>query len=121
MRSVVVAIDDFLSKSDLRRTLKFSRGRSRSSTAMRIRGNSSRSSDGGTAPGLARSAVTAWSSCSIRERLGIGTLHARPQIFEGAELKLLHGSLGSSELLGNFANAFLLNEAHSNDAPLVRG
>ena len=38
--------------------------------------------------------------------------------FDGAKLKLLDGALAPSELLGNFANALLFDEAHVNYAKL---
>jgi hypothetical protein len=60
--SVVVAMDDFLCKSDLRRALKSSRGSRRNSAAMCSNGNSSGSADATVTTGAARSWVTAWSS-----------------------------------------------------------
>src|SRR5712692_3595969 len=124
--SAKVATDDFLSKSDLRRLLKFSRGRSRKSAAMRRSGarfGSTRrsSASGGTILGCASIACTAWSSWSIRERLGIGTLHLRSQLIERAELKLLHCPLGASKLLRNFMDAPLLHKTLPDDAALIGG
>src|SRR5260221_14340470 len=86
------------------RSLKFSRGSERRSAAMRTRGFIAAS----TRPRLpsARESITSTAlfSCSIflestffgsllpgcRERLGIGTLQARSQAAEGAELQLLY-------------------------------
>src|SRR6185369_14836957 len=108
--SVMVAMDDFLCKSDLSRALKSSRGSWRSSAAMRSSGSNSGSSVCSLAFGAARSSVTDWSSWSIinlvgtlfgRERLGIGTLHAGTQILQSAELKLLYRTLGASQGLCN--------------------
>src|SRR4030081_1514911 len=44
----------------------------------------------------------------FRERLGIGTLHARPQAGDGAKLQLLHRALGLADLPRHFFDAFLL-------------
>src|SRR6185437_10564075 len=127
--SVVVAMDDFLSKSDLRRALKSSRGNRRSSAAMCNSGNSSGSADATVTTGAARSWVTAWSSWSIslrfgnlrlgRERLGIGTLHAGTQVLQGPELQLFYRAFGASQGLRDFTNTFLLGEAHCYHAALI--
>src|SRR5215467_8500111 len=119
IRSVVVAMDDFLSKSDLRRALKFSRGRLRKFWAMR---SSGAKSGLGWRTSACRSTLSSSSlNASAREGLGIGTLHLRPQAFQSAELKLLDRSFASSKLLRNLTNASLLHEALEDHAPLVGG
>src|SRR5450755_793085 len=100
--SVVVAMDDFLCKSDLSLALKSSRGSWRSSAATCSSGNNSGSPVATVTTRVARSWVTASSSWSIslrfgnlrlgRVRLGIGTLHAGTQVLQGAELKLFHSA-----------------------------
>src|SRR5579864_6786956 len=95
------------SNSDFSLVLKLSRGRSRRSAAMRTRGSIPGSALP-TLPSLRASiASKALLSCSIffvslfpgfRERLGIGTLHARPQTAERAELQLLHCTLSLADL-----------------------
>ncbi len=87
--------------SDFNRALKLALGRLRKSAAMRTRGSISAapafvSFSRSNRPSFRASiASTALFSCSIflvssfpgfRERLGIGTLHARPQAAERAEL-----------------------------------
>src|ERR1700690_2754398 len=126
--SVVVAIDDFLCKSDLRRALKSSRGSWSSSAAIRSSGINSGSPDCTLVPGAARSSVTARSSLSTmlldsgrlgRERLGIGTLQSGAQVLQGAELKLFHRALGASQSLRDFTDTSLLGEAHTDHATLI--
>src|ERR1700730_6137223 len=127
--SVVVAMDDFLWRSDLRRALKSSRGSRRSSAAMCSNGNSSGSAEPTVTTGPARNWVTAWSnwstSCLLgnlrlgRERLGIGTLHAGTQVLQGTELQLFYCAFGASQGLRDFTNTFLLGEAHCDHAALI--
>src|ERR1700738_2593169 len=105
---------------DLRRVLNSSRGKSRKSAAMRSSGSTPVSTWRGLSSDRASKASTARFSCSIwlaswsrggRERLGMGTLHARAQVAERAKLQLLHRTLGLAHLLRYFLNAFLLHEA----------
>src|ERR1700735_637115 len=83
------------SHADLSRALKLSRGRPRRSAAMRSSGSIPASPFGALPSVRASIASRALSRCPIffessfpgfRERLGIGTLHARPQTVERAEL-----------------------------------
>src|SRR5580700_6208640 len=123
------------SNSDLSRALNSSRGRSRKLAATRTRGSMAASVFAGLPSAPVNMASTARFSCSIcfmsflrgsflpgfRERLGIGTLHARPQSAEGAELQLLHGTFGLANLPRHFFNAFLLHEPQHDYAPLFGG
>src|ERR1700726_1675661 len=113
--------------SDLTRVLNSSRGKSRKSAAMRTSGSTLASTWGGLPSDRASKASTAWFSCSIllaslsrgfRERLGIGTLHSRPQGGERSKLQLLHRALGLPDLPPSFLNAFLLDEAQHHNPPL---
>src|SRR4029077_15502080 len=72
---------------------------------------------------------TARFNCSIffgswlrgfRERLGIGTLHARAQAAEGAELQLLYCALGLADLPCHFLNALLPHDPQAPPPPLLR-
>src|SRR5580692_1244910 len=122
------------SNSDLSLVLNSSRGRPRKSAATRTSGSTLASSFAGFPSVLASSASTARFNCSIffawlfrgrflplpRERLGIGTLHARPQAAEGAELQLLHCAFRLANLPRHFLNAFLLHEPQHHDPPLLR-
>src|SRR5437867_2968350 len=85
--SELLAIDDFLSKSDLRRALKSWRGSSCKRRAMSRSGANSASA-APVAP--ASMASRAWSNRSWIGRLGIAALHLRAQALQGAELELLH-------------------------------
>src|SRR5215469_1615193 len=58
------------------------------------------------------------SSCSVRSRSGIRTLHLGAQVLDRAKLKLLHRTFAASELRGNFPDALLLHKSHLNDAKL---
>src|SRR5713226_4095893 len=115
--SDVLAIDVFLSKSDLRRALKFSRGRSRRSRAMSRSGVNFGSS--GVEP--ASMACRASSNRSWMERLGIAALHLRSQALQRPELELLHRSLAAPQLAGDFANASLLHKPLVDYLSLVAG
>ncbi len=84
-------------------------------------GASVESACGSAESGWARIASTNSSSCTLRPCLAICFTHPRPQILKAAELKLLHGPFGASEFLRDFADAFLLGEAHLDDAALVCG
>src|SRR6266700_5311075 len=95
MGSTVLAIDALLSKLSFRVSLNFSRGSCPSTDA--IRSNGARLGSDFTARVLAdlpcccSSSSTArfslLTSCPAgRERLGIGTLHLRPQLRQGTEL-----------------------------------
>src|SRR5580698_10967227 len=115
------------SNSDLSRALNFSRGRSRKSAARRTSGSTLASTFAGPPSDRASSASTARFSCStffaspfggFRERLGIGTLHARPQARQRAELQLLHSAFGLADLPRHFLNAFLFHEPQHHHAPL---
>src|SRR5580700_9062700 len=128
------------SNSDLSRALNSSRGRSRKLAATRTRGSMAASAFGGLPTTRKSMASIARFSCSIclvsfffrsifprsplpgfRERLGIGTLHARPQSAEGAELQLLHGTFGLADLTRHFFNAVLLHEPQHDYAALFGG
>src|ERR1017187_8756247 len=83
------------SNSDFSRALKLSRGKARRPAAIRPNGPLPAVALGALPSVRASIASTAWLSRSIflvslfpgfRERLGIGTLHARPQTAERAEL-----------------------------------
>ena len=69
-------------------------------------------------PGARRLSIML-STCSIRERLGMATLHLRAQALESAVLKLLHRTFASGQCLRNFTNAFLFHKTLDNHAPLV--
>src|SRR5271165_427320 len=97
--SATVDIRFPLCNSDFNRALKLSLGRLRISAARRTKGSISAAALLILPSLRAIMASTAWFSCSIffwsvllgpplpgRERLGIGTLHARPQRRQGAEL-----------------------------------
>src|SRR6267143_1333838 len=93
----------------------------------RTSGSTLASTLGGLPSDRASKASTAWFSCSIlfaslsrgfRERLGIGTLHSRPQGGERSKLQLLHRTLGLADLLRYFLNTFLLDEAQHHNPPL---
>src|SRR3989442_14941388 len=120
--SATLAIDALLSKSDLRRALKSSRGRSRNSAARRSSG-ATRAFTTGSGVSRWTMACTASSSCSIRLRLAILFTQLftdlRPQRLQATELKLLHSALGALELMGDFADTFLLSKAHHDSAPLT--
>src|SRR5215831_5894108 len=58
------------------------------------------------------------SSCSLRSRSGIRTLHLGAQVLDRAKLKLLHGAFAASEFRGNLPDALLLHKSHVNDAEL---
>src|SRR5258708_15222681 len=108
--SATVDIRFLPSNSDFRRVLKLSRGKLRRSAAIRNRGAIPASTFGALPSARDSIASTALSSCSIffvsllpgfpgfRERLGIGTLHSRPQAGERAELQLLHRTLSLTNL-----------------------
>src|SRR5579863_2654347 len=98
--SATVDIRFFPPNSDFNRALKLALGRLRNSAATRRSGSISAATFGGLPSVRASIDSTAWLSCSIffwssllwsllpgfRERLGIGTLHARAQTRERAEL-----------------------------------
>src|SRR5580693_3376011 len=128
----------FPSSSDfsccLSRALKSARGKSRNAAAMRTSG-SIPASTLATLPSARDSiASTAWLSRSIlrrssffwppfsgcRERLGIGTLHARSKCRQGAELQLFHRAFALANFLRDFLDAFFFYEAQHHDAPLFR-
>jgi hypothetical protein len=44
---------------------------------------------------------------------------ARPEILQGAKLKLFDGATGASEGRGDLANRSILGKPHPNDAPLI--
>src|SRR5216684_415445 len=113
--------------SDVSRVLNSSRGKSRKSAAMRSSGSTLAATLGGFPSERASRASTAWFSCSIllpswsrgfRERLGIGTLHSRPQGGECSKLQLLHRTLGPANPLRHLLNTFLLDEAQHHNPPL---
>src|ERR1700726_178916 len=94
--------------SDSSRFLNSSRGKSCKSAAMRTSGSTLAPTGGGLRSDRASQASTAWFSCSIllaslsrgfRERLGIGTLHSRPQGGECSKLQLLYRTFGLADLL----------------------
>src|SRR5579864_8772046 len=119
-----LAIDVLLSKSAFRRALKFSRGISRKSSAMRSSGARLRSKSfpsPARLPAGASMACTACSSWSIRERLAMCALQAFAQFLQCAELQLLYRSFRPAQLLRNLSNAPLLHEALVNHSPLLTG
>src|SRR5258708_777122 len=114
--------------SDFSRTLNSSRGMPRKSAATRPSGSTLASTLAGLLSALASKASTARFSCSIflvslfrgfRERLGIGTLHARPQTRQRAELQLLHRAFSLANLPRHFLNAFLLHDPQHHNPPLL--
>src|SRR5258708_8727595 len=103
------------------------RGRSCRPAATRISGSTLGSTFAGSPSARVSKASTALFSCSIflaslfrgfRERLGIGTLHARPQAAQRAELQLFHRAFGFANLPHHFLNPFLLHEPQHHDPPL---
>src|SRR5580658_5924016 len=115
------------SNSDLSRTLISSRGKSRKPAATRTSGSTLASTFAGLPSARANNTSTARFRCSIffaslfrgsfggpRERLGIGTLHARPQTRQRAELQLLHRAFRLADLPRHFLNAFLFHEPQYN-------
>src|SRR5271157_3410380 len=129
--SATVDISFFPPNSDFNLALKLALGRLRNSAAMRTRGSMPDSTFGGLPSTRANIASTALLSCSIffcsfpgfllpeRERLGIGTLHARPQAAERAELQLLHRALSLANLPRHVLNTFLLDKPQHHHAPLL--
>src|SRR6202035_674991 len=101
--------------------------RPRKSAATCTSGSTDVSTLGGLPPALASKASTARFNCSIflasflpgfRERLGIGTLQARPQTAKRAELQLLHRAFGLTDLPRHFLNAFLVHKPQHHPPPL---
>src|SRR5258708_5152336 len=128
MGSATVDILLLPSNLDFSRALKFSRGRSRRSAAMRTRGSTLASSLGSLPSARASNTSTARFSCSIffaslfpgfRERLGIGIPQSRPQSAERAELQLLHSALGLADLPRHFFDALLLHEPQYDYTPFL--
>src|SRR5579872_132910 len=113
-------MEELLCKSDFKRSLNSSRGKSRREAARLTRGASSASAEGSSESGRESRSCTAWSSWSLRERLGMGPPHARPQALQGAKLQLLDCALAAAQVLGDFANALLLHKTHNDHALLVR-
>src|SRR5580658_4499480 len=132
------------SNSDLSRTLNSSRGKSRKPAATRTSGSTLASTFAGLPSARANNTSTARFRCSIffaslfrgllfrgslfrgsfggpRERLGIGTLHARPQTRQRAELQLLHRAFRLADLPRHFLNAFLFHEPQHNHTLLLGG
>src|SRR5580658_5033629 len=132
------------SNSDLSRTLNSSRGKSRKPAATRTSGSTLASTFAGLPSARANNTSTARFRCSIffaslfrgllfrgslfrgsfggfRERLGIGTLHARPQARQRAELQLLHRAFGLANLPRHFLNAFLFHKPQHHHALLLSG
>src|SRR5882724_790611 len=103
----VVAMDALLSKFFFRLALKSWRGKSRNADATRNNGSRLESAflmERRAAPPVPREAGASIASTAEfsrsnsrvpgRERLGIGTLHLRPQLLQGTELQLLHCAFG---------------------------
>src|SRR5580700_11134324 len=122
------------SSSDLSRALNFSRGRLRKFAARRASGSTLASTFAGLPSDRVSNTSTARFSCSaflaslfrglfggFRERLGIGTLHARPQTRQRAELQLLHRAFRLADLPRHFLNAFLFHEPQYNHTLLLGG
>src|SRR6266404_2416759 len=118
------------SSSDFNRALNSSRGRLSKSAAIRTKGSTLASTLGGLPSARASKASTARFSCSIffaslffgfRERLGIGTLHARPQAAQRAELQLLHRAFSLANFPRHFLDASLLDEPQHHHTPLFGG
>src|SRR5207302_8016474 len=104
-------------------------GRLRNSAAMRTNGSTS-APGFPTRPSLrAIICSSARFNCSIfllspfpgfRERLGIRTLHTRPQTGQGPELQLFHRAFSLANLPRHFFDAFLFHEPHYIDFFLLR-
>src|SRR5258708_1803301 len=116
--------------SALSRILNSFRGRSRRPEATRTSGSTLGSTFEGLPSSRVSKASTARFSCSIflasllrgfRERLGIGTLHARPQAAQCAELQLLHRAFGFADLPRHFLDTFLFHEPQHHHPPLFDG
>src|SRR5208282_2419048 len=127
--TVSVAIFFFPSSCDFNRALKLALGRLRNSAAMRTNGSISLSTFGPRPSVRASMASTAWFSRSIffasplpgfRERLGIGTLHARPQTCQRTELQLLHRAFRLADLPRHFLDTFLLHKPQHHYSLLLR-
>src|ERR1700733_2032697 len=120
--------------SDLSRVLNSSRGRSRKSAAMRTSGARLASTCGSLPSDRASNPSSKRFSCSIlasssfvgsffpgfRERLGIGTLQARPQTGQGTKLQLFHRTLGLTDLPRHFLDTFLLHKPQHHHSLLLR-
>src|SRR5260370_20232891 len=121
------------SNSDFSRVLNSSRGRLRKSAATSTRGSTIASTFGSLPSARASKVSTAWFNCSIflaslfpgsffplpRERLGIGTLHARPQTAKRAELQLLHRAFALADFPRHFLDAFLFHEPQHHHSLLL--
>src|SRR5205085_2776770 len=126
--SATVDIRFLPSSSDFNRALNIAFGRLRNSAAMRTNGSSS-GPIFPTCPSFrAIICSSARFNCSIffvspfpgcRERLGIGTLHARPQTGQGPELQLLHSAFCLANLPRYFFDAFLFYEPQYEDFLLL--
>src|SRR5579871_5478932 len=58
------------------------------------------------------------SSCSVRSRSGIKTLHLGAQVLDRAKLKLLHRAFAAPEFRCNLPDALLFHKSHLNDPEL---
>src|ERR1700683_2469246 len=134
----LLAIDVLLSRSSLRRVLKSCAGRSRNCAAILARGRNLAptlgSRPGTVARGRAISASTTLSSCSLRLWLAIRSTRLTCQFtgrflcrrsdelisqsLQPAKLQLFYGTAGAAEFFSDFADAFLLCEAHFDHAAL---
>src|SRR6204780_2234067 len=130
--SATVDICFLAPNSDFNRALKVALGRLRKSAAMRTSGSTSLAAFAGRPSFRASIESRALFSCSIffcsalflppfpgfRERLGIGTLHARPQTRECAKLQLLHRTLSLANLPRHFLDAFFFHKPQHHHPPL---
>src|SRR5215467_3769167 len=114
---VDIVIAALLSNSFFKAALKFSSGRWQRLLTIPAKLFSSGSAPMASASPLRADSI-ARSSCSVRSRSGIRTLHLGAQVLDRAELKLLHRAFAASEFRGNLSDALLLHKSHLNDAEL---
>src|SRR5215471_3591743 len=104
-----------LNNSFFKAALKFSSGRWQRPLTIAARLFSSGLAPMASASPLSADSI-ARSSCSVRSRSGIRTLHLGAQVLDSAKLKLLHRALATSEFRGNLPDALLFHKSHVNDA-----
>src|SRR5215469_3892713 len=114
---VDVVIVALLNNSFFKAALKFSSGRWQRRITIPATFSSSGSASMARASPLKADSI-ARSSCSVRSRSGIRTLHLGAQVLDRAKLKLLHRAFAASEFRGNLSDALLLHKSHLNDAEL---
>src|SRR4051812_40720917 len=114
---VEIIIAALLNKSFFKAALKFSSGRWQRLFTIPAKLFSSGSAPMPSASPLRANSI-APSSCSVRSRSGIGTLHLGTQVLDRAKLKLFYRAFAAAEFRGNLADALLLHKSHLNDAEL---